>query len=154
MDFVAAGEMDVVDFVDHVTKQITVDHAVNGAFENGRDNIAPVAAVGALEAPQIGEETGAFVSVRADGLLVVYKGDQLVAGYALRFSGPVAPTVGRFESQTKALTAHLAFLFANLLHVVEEFQEHDPGEHGETVEIAVEPFILAHDIAARLYDRG
>ena len=49
---------------------------------------------------------------------------------------------------SKALAAHLGLFAANLLHIVEEFEEHDPGEHWETIEIAVEPFVLPHDVAA------
>ena len=60
VDLVAAGEMDVADFVDHVAEQIAVDHPVDGAFENRGDDVAPVAAVGALQAAQVGEETGAL----------------------------------------------------------------------------------------------
>ena len=48
VDLVAAGEVNVADFVDHVAEQIAVDHAVDGAFEDRGDHIAPVAAVGAL----------------------------------------------------------------------------------------------------------
>jgi hypothetical protein len=42
--------MDVVDFVDHVAQQVAIDHPVDRAFEDGGDYIAPVAAVGTLEA--------------------------------------------------------------------------------------------------------
>ncbi len=50
------------------------------------------------------------------------------------------------------MPAHLRFLLGDLLHVVEEFKKHNPGEHRQTVEIAVEPFVLAHDVAAGLND--
>ena len=40
----------------------------------------------------------------------------------------------------------------DLLHVVEELQEHDPGEHRQAVEVAVEPLVLAHDVAADFDD--
>ena len=48
VDLVAAGEMDVTNFIDHVAEQVAVDHAVDRAFEDRGDHIAPVAAVGAL----------------------------------------------------------------------------------------------------------
>ena len=48
VDLVAAGEVDAADLIDHVAQQITVDHPVDRAFENRGDDIAPVAAVGAL----------------------------------------------------------------------------------------------------------
>ncbi len=50
VNLVAAGEVNAVDLVDHVAQQITVDHPVDGAFENRGDDIAPVAAIGALQA--------------------------------------------------------------------------------------------------------
>ena len=83
VDLLAAGEVDAVDLVDHVAQQVAADHAVDHAFEDGGDHIAPVAAVGALQAAQIGEEPGAFLAVRPDGFLVVDEGDQLVAGDAV-----------------------------------------------------------------------
>ena len=110
VDLVAAGEVDVVDLVDHVAQQIAVDHPVDRAFEDRGDHVAPVAAVGALQAAQIGEEAGAFGAVGPDGFFVVHEGDQFVAGDAVGFRGPVAPAVGRFERGTKALAAHLGFL--------------------------------------------
>ena len=37
-----------------------------------------------------------------------------------------------------------------LLHVVEELQEHDPGEHRQAVEVAIQALVLAHDVAGGL----
>src|SRR6266508_1947946 len=48
VDLVATGEVDVTDLIDHVAEQVAVDHPVDRAFENSRDNVAPVAAVGAV----------------------------------------------------------------------------------------------------------
>ena len=45
VDFVAAGEVDVIDLVDHVAEQVAVDHAVDRAFEDRGDDVAPVAAL-------------------------------------------------------------------------------------------------------------
>ena len=68
VNLVAAGEVNVADFVDHVAQQVAVDHPVDRAFENRGDDVAPVAAVGALQAAQIGEQTRAF-RCRRDGPL-------------------------------------------------------------------------------------
>src|SRR5262249_31702529 len=67
VDLVAAGEMNVVYFVDHVTEQIAIDHAVDRTFEDSGDHVAPVTPVSALQATQIGKEAGALCTVRADG---------------------------------------------------------------------------------------
>ena len=48
------------------------------------------------------------------------------------------------------LPAICASCSRDLLHVVEELEEHDPGEHRQPVEVAVEPLVLAHDVAADL----
>src|SRR5262249_54283558 len=66
VDLVAAGEMDVADFIDYVAEEIAVDHAVDGAFKARRNDIAPVAAVGALKTPQISEQAGTFGPIGPD----------------------------------------------------------------------------------------
>jgi hypothetical protein len=150
----ATGEMNVADFVDHVAQQITVDHPVDRAFEHRGDNIAPVTAVGALQAAKIGEQAGAFLAVRSDCFFIVHEGYPLIACDSVVFCGPVAPAVRCFQCRMEALAAHLRFLLGHLFHVVEELEEHDPGEHRQAIEIAVEPFVLAHDVATGFNDRG
>ena len=68
VDLVAAGEVDAVDLVDHVAQQVAVDHPVDRAVEDRGDDIAPVAAVGALQAAQIGEQAGPLRCRRAASL--------------------------------------------------------------------------------------
>jgi hypothetical protein len=85
---------------------------------------------------------------------VVHEGNQLVAGNAILFRRPVAPAIRRFQRGAKPLPSHLRFLLCDLLHVVKEFEKHDPGEHRQPVEVAVEPFVLGHDVAAGLHDGG
>ena len=48
------------------------------------------------------------------------------------------------------LPAELRFLLALQLQVIEELQEHDPGEQRQPVEVAVQPLVLAHDVAGGL----
>ena len=43
---------------------------------------------------------------------------------------------------------------ADALHVVEKFEEHDPSEHRQAVEVAIEALILAHDVAAGFNNRS
>ena len=50
MDFAGGCEVDAVDFVHDIAEEVPVDHAIDGAFEDGGDNVAAVAAVGALQA--------------------------------------------------------------------------------------------------------
>src|SRR5438128_2560300 len=57
VDFFARTEMNASDFVNYIAQQITVNHPIDGSFENGRDNIAPVAAIAPSQTPQVGEQT-------------------------------------------------------------------------------------------------
>ena len=82
------------------------------------------------------------------------KADQFVAGDAVCLRRPVAPAVRRLERGPKRLAGQLALPARDLLHVVQELQEHDPGEHRQAVEVAVEPLVLAHDVAGGLDDGG
>ena len=63
--------MDAVDLVDHVAQQVAADHAVDRAAEDRGDDVAPVAAVGALQAAQIGEQARTLRAVGPDGFFVV-----------------------------------------------------------------------------------
>ncbi len=38
--------------------------------------------------------------------------------------------------------------------VVEEFKEHDPGEHRQAIEVTVEALVLAHDVARGFEQRS
>jgi hypothetical protein len=111
-------------------------------------------AVGALQTAQVSEQSGTLGAIGPYRFLVVYKANQLIARNPLRPGRPVAPAIRRFEGRAKAFARHLGFLLGDLLHVVEELEKHDPGEHGQAVQVAVEPLVLAHDVAAGLDDGG
>ena len=68
-------EVDAVYLVDHVPKQVAVDHPVLHAAKHGGNHVAAVATVYALQAPQVGKEAGAALPVRADRLVVIDEGD-------------------------------------------------------------------------------
>ena len=145
------SEVNLVHFVDHIAQEVAVDHAVDGALENLGDHIAAVA-VRALERAQIGKQPRAPLPVRAHGLLLVDERDQLRPGDAIRLRRPVAPAIRRLDGGAELLARELRLLLADLLHVVEELQEHDPGEHRQPVEVAVQSLVLPHDVAAGLDD--
>lgn len=126
--------MDVVDLVEDVAQQVAVEHAVDRALENGADDVAAVAAVGAGERAQVGEQAGAFPAVGQWGvLLLVEEGDEGVAGDAVGFGRPVTPAVGRLEGGAVAFAGESGLGFADLILVVEEFEEQNPSEHGQPV---------------------
>ena len=66
------------------------------------------------------------------------------------FGRPIAPAVGRLDGRPELLAGELRLLLALLLEVVEELEEHDPGEQRQPVEVAVQPLVLAHDVARGL----
>ena len=142
--------MDAVQLVDDVAQEVTADHPVLHALEHGGDDIAPVVAVGAGEGAQVAEQAGALFAVGAGGFLVVDEGEQFVAGDAVGLGGPVAPAVRRFDGGLELLPGELGLALALEFQIIEEFQEHDPGEHRQAVEVAVEALVLAHDVARGL----
>ena len=155
VDLVAAGEVDAADLVDHVAQQVAVDHAVDRAFETrwrsrraGRRRWRLAGRAGRRTDPGPCVPSGRTASSLFTK--AISSSPVMPSGFAAqsrqRYGGSIA---GR-----KRLARQLRFLFANLLHVVEELQEHDPGEHRQPVEVAVEPLVLAHDVAARLHDGG
>ena len=154
VDFIAGGEVDAVDLVDHIPQQIAADHAVDDAAEDPGDDVPAVAAVRALEVAQIGEQAGALGPIRAHGFVLVDEGDEFIPGDAVLLGGPIPPAIGRFNGGPETLPGHDCFHLPLLLHVVQELQEHDPGEHGQPVQVAVEALVLAHDVPGRFDDAG
>ena len=52
----------------------------------------------------------------------------------------------------ESFVAEGCLLFPKSFHVVEEFQEHDPGEHGQAVKVAIQALVFAHDVPARFHN--
>lgn len=142
--------MDAVYSIDDIAQEIAVDHAVDRAAKDRDDHVTAITAVDALQAEKAGEQAGTFLAVGADGFIVVHKLDQLIAGDAVGLGGPVAPAIGRFDGGAEALAGQLHVGLADLFQVVQELQEHDPGEHRQAVEVAVQSLVLAHDVARGL----
>ena len=67
--------MDSVDFVDDIAKEVTVDHTIDGAFEDGGDHVAAVSAVHTLKTAEVGEEARAFLAVGTAGFFVIHEGN-------------------------------------------------------------------------------
>ncbi len=93
------------------------------------------------------EQAGAALAVGADGFIVVDLADEIVAGDAVGLGGPVAPAVGRLDGGLEFVAGELGFGLALDFEIVEELEEHDPGQHRQAVEVAVEALVLAHDVA-------
>ncbi len=93
-----------------------------------------------------------MAAVRAHGHVLIDEGNHCVASQPFIGGTPVAPAVWRFNGGFELFARQLAFSFAHLLMIVQKFQKHHPGEHGQTVGIAVQAFVLAHDGANGLDD--
>jgi hypothetical protein len=150
VDFFGGGEVDAVDLVEDVPQQVARLHAVADAGEDAGDHVAAVVAVGALQAAEVGEQPRAIAAVGPGRFLVVDERGQLLAGDGVVPGRPIPPAVGRLDGGAELLPAQLGFLLPNLFHVVQELEEHHPGEHRQPVEVAVQPFVLPHDVAGGL----
>ena len=95
---------------------------------------------------------GTRTSGWAHGFILVDEGNQRVTSQTLFGGTPVAPAIGRFNGRLELFASQLAFGFADLLMVVQKFQEHHPCEHGQAVAIAIQSLVLAHDVACGLDD--
>ncbi len=59
---------------------------------------------------------------------------------------PIAPAVGRLDGRLELFPGQLGLALALEFQVIQELQEHDPSEHRQPVEVAIEPFVLPHDV--------
>ena len=150
MELARGGEVDPGDLVDHVAQEIAADHAVLDAGKDGGDHVAAVVAVGAGEPAKVGEKPRTARAVGPGALLLVDEGEQFVAGDSLGTGGPVTPAVGWFDGRSESLSGEGRLRLALEFQIVEELEKHDPGEHRQAVEVAVEALVLAHDVAGGL----
>ena len=136
-----ASEVDAVHLVDDVAQQIAGDHAVDDALEDrGDDRRAGRRAVG-RPAGRADRRTGPGPCVPSGRVASSWlmKAISSGAGDAVLVGGPVPPAVGRLDGRPVLLAGRsLASALLDPLHVVQELEEHDPGEHGQAVEVAVE----------------
>ena len=104
-----------------------------------------------VSAAQIGEQARARVAVRPHASSWLMKAISSSPVMPCGVGRPIAPAVGRLDGRLgTSCLASVGLLLALQLQVVEELQEHDPGEHRQPVEVAVQPLVLAHDVARGL----
>src|SRR5439155_10309072 len=104
VQFFARSEMNSRNLVDHVTQQITVDHAIDRSFEDGRDYIASVAAVAPAQAAQVRKEPRAARLIRQNRLFIIYERNQFIAGDPFRLRRPITPPIRRIDRALKFLS--------------------------------------------------
>ena len=113
VELLARVEVDAVDLVDDVPQQIAVLHPILDAAEDGRDHVAPVAAVCALQAAEVGKEAGPSRAIWTHRFLIVDEGDELVpvippsfaAQSRQRYGGSIAGLKGMPLSSARVLRA-------------------------------------------------
>src|SRR5437867_3178804 len=95
--------MNLVYFIDHITKKVTINHPVNGALEDRSDNISSVSPFRSGERPQISKQPGTASPIRSNRLILINESQKFWSGYSIIFRGPITPPVGWLYSGTDAL---------------------------------------------------
>jgi hypothetical protein len=127
-------------------------HPVLHPAKHRGDHVAPIVAIGTGELAQITKEALASLGGTPQGvgqhsLFVVDKGQKFIARDALRICRPIAPAIRRFDGRLELLPRELRLLRALQLQIIKEFEEHNPREHRQPVQVAIQPLVLAHDVA-------
>ena len=148
MNLLGGGEVDAVDLVDDVAQKVAVDHTIDRTAKDCSNDVTPVVDTGSLQVAQVGEESRTARAIGPYGFFVVDESDEVVAcEHGVGVVGPITPAVRRFDSWLEAFARDRGFILAQLLHIVEEFEEEYPGEHGQAVKVSVKAFVFAHDVA-------
>nr|WP_293188977.1 hypothetical protein [Ottowia sp.] len=87
-------------------------------------------------------------------MLLPDEGQQFVAGDAVLARGPVAPAVRRFDDGLAGLAVEFGFLRVLEFQIVEELEEHHPGEQRQAIRVAVQALVLAQNLARAADQRG
>lgn len=127
----AVGKVDLVELVDHLLEQGAVLHIVEGIRERLFHHIATGVEI----------DIGRLV-FQAVEQIIVDEVEQGITGQPFAVGRPVAPqeTLGDGAAVVILLKLQLLFL------CVEHFQKQQPGELAETLGIAVDTGVLAHDV--------
>ena len=136
VDVVRGGEVDLVDLVDDVAEEVPGEHPVVGLLEHGGQHVAGVVAAGARQLSEVREE------------FAVDEIQESLAGSTVGLGGPVPPPIRSFDGRPEVPIGDLTVL----LQPVEGLQEQQPGKLWDSVEVAVEPCVLAHRVPCRLDD--
>ena len=145
--------MDAVDQIDHVPQQVAAFHPVGEALEDGCDDVAPLAPpIIAAQASEIGEEPRAAGPVRTLRHLGNEERQEVGTGDAIGIRRPIAPAIRGLDDRAIVLARKFCASLLDPLHVVEELQEHYPGEHRQPIKVAVQPLVLPHDLTGGLDD--
>ena len=154
VDLFGGAEVDTVDLVDDVAQKVTADHSVLHALEHvGNDFALAAFLANARQSAQVREQPFADTAVHTRSGFLANESQQFVAGDAIVARSPVTPAERRFDDGLVALAVELGLFFVDGLEVVEELEEHYPGEQRQPIHVTIEPLVLAQDLARRADER-
>src|SRR5258706_5369029 len=113
MDLLAGIEMDLVDFVQHITQQVAALHAVVDTAEHRGDDVAAIPSACTLQIAQICEKARTLCTIVASRPFFVNEFEQGIPGNAVGHCRPVAPTVGYGNRGPETLSRKLRLLLAH-----------------------------------------
>ncbi|MNU82005.1 hypothetical protein D3C71_716830 [compost metagenome] len=125
------GKVDLVELVDHLLEQGAVFHVVEGITERLFHHITTGVEI----------DIGRLV-FQAVEQIVVDEIEQGITGQPFAIGRPVAPQEALGDGVAVVILLKLQLLFLG----VEHFQKQQPGELAETLSIAVDTGVLAHDV--------
>ena len=134
--------MDPRNFVNYVAQEITVDHSVDRSFENGRNHITSVAAVASREAAQVSEKPEAAGAIWQNCLFIIHERNQFITSDSRRIRRPIPPAIGRIDCPLKFFSCKFRFFFTLELQIIEKLQKHDPSQHRQPIQIAIQPLVF------------
>jgi len=124
------------------------------ALENRGNHIPAIIAIGTGQRAQITKQPIALLAVRQRRFLIIDEGQKFIARDAVRHGSPIPPPIRRFDSRLEFLPSQLGLPLPLNFQVIQEFQEHDPSEHRQPVQIPVQTFIFSHNVPGRLEKRS
>ena len=100
-------------------------------------------------ATQVGKQVpAAYCHRREWRTSLTNEGKQFVTGNAVLARRPVAPAVRRFDDGLVGLAVEFGLLFVDGFQVVEELEEHHPGEQRQAIHVTIQPLSLRRILRA------
>src|SRR5438874_8350507 len=109
MYFLSSVEVNLVDPVDDVSKEVPVYHPVYRSFEDRRNDISSITFLSARERPQIREKPRSSCAVWPEGFVLINERKKLGTSNPPVFWGPIAPSVWRLNGGRISSPLHSCF---------------------------------------------
>lgn len=146
--------MNPVQLVDDIAQQIPAHHPVLDPAKHRPDHVPPVVPVAARQLAEIGKQPGPALPGWQNALILVDERNHLVPRDPIRCRRPIPPPIRPLDRRMKLLPRQLRLPLPLDLQIIQKLQEHDPRQHRQAIEVAVETLVLAHDVARRFQERA